>query len=70
MSKTRGEWVKHDGQRVPDGLKADALVEVRFRDGEVDEDVASKFEWAHHPGIVGTQADILEYRILRSDGGT
>jgi hypothetical protein len=64
MSKTKSDWVKHDGQRVPDGLGADALVEVRFRDGDVDKDVAAKFEWTHHPGVVGADADILEYRIL------
>jgi hypothetical protein len=65
MGNTADEWIKHDGQRVPDGLGSDDLVEVRFRDGEMDKDAVSKFEWTHHPGVVGNNADILEYRIIR-----
>lgn len=60
----KDEWITHDGHRVPDGLAPDDRVVVRFRDGEQDEDVASRFEWTHHPGIVGGNADILEYRVL------
>lgn len=66
MSETPDEWIKHDGERVPDGLQPNDRVEVRFRDGELDKDVVSKFEWTRHPGIVGNNADILEYRLIRS----
>jgi hypothetical protein len=69
MNKEKPEWIRHDGQRVPDGLAPDAVVEVRFRDGESDKDVASKFEWTHHPGIVGSDADILEYRVAQEGSG-
>jgi hypothetical protein len=63
MADENAGWIQHDGLRVPDGMQPGAMVEVRFRDGQVDKDLASRFEWTHHPGIAGKDADILEYRI-------
>jgi len=54
----RGEWIAWDGGKQPVSNKT--LVEVEFRGGAIDEDLASHWYWQHD----ADESDIVAYRVV------
>lgn len=57
MSNEEG-WVDWEGGECP--VDENELVRVKFRNGEVDEDSASEYNWHHYWGT----SDIVAYKVI------
>lgn len=53
-------WIEWRGGARP--VDGDKMVEVKFRRGDVEFDIASCFSWPHYEADV----DIVAYRLLRA----
>jgi hypothetical protein len=58
------EWIKWDGGERP--VPPGTMVEVRYRNGDVEGTDAARLHWGHvpSPGRANSAADIVAYRFL------
>lgn len=59
MSAFVFQWVPHKCGPMP--VSAETMVEVRYRDGSTDGDIADAFDWDHIP----EDADIVAYCVVK-----
>ena len=65
---TQSDWIEWKGGKcpVPEGTRVD----VRFRDGDIDEDsMAGIWNWDWQPGPTPNAGDIIAYRVLDAKAG-
>lgn len=58
-------WIEWCGGDCPVGVHDD--VEVKFRDGVIEDGLGNHFVWGDHNGI-DPDGDIIAYRVIENDG--